>query len=344
MAESATRAVIKDGRDPELMNWVKNQKKCVLHRHLEGSVPHRVMWDFQQRGLIPTTFKTFEEMKAAVTVTKPLSDLQEVLDRFTFHELCFATIPMVEEVTREAILDAALVENINKLEFRFSPAYMAKTKKLDWDEMMFAILRGRDAAMTILKEQHNFHMQLGFIAIVSRDLGYAAAQETVDFVKKYREHFCGFDFAAAENALPATDLVPIVEQVKKMRLHLTCHSGEGSSVENIRTMVSLYEPERLGHATKLIEDPELMKQVKAKNILVEANPSSNILTNSVYCYEQHPLQEFYRFGVPVSISDDDGTVFDVNINDEWYYVLSLMKMSKDDLLRMNEMASKHSFI
>jgi hypothetical protein len=100
--------------------------------------------------------------------------------------------------------------------------------------MMFAILRGRDAAMRILKEQHNFH-------------GYAAAQETVDFVKKYREHFIGFDFAAAENALPATDLVPIVEQVKKMRLHLTCHSGEGSSVENIRTMVSLYEPERLGH-------------------------------------------------------------------------------------------------
>jgi hypothetical protein len=86
------------------------------------------MWDFQQRGLIPTTFKSFEDMKAAVTVTKPLSDLQEVLDRFTFHELCFATIPMVEEVTREAILDAALVENINKLEFRFSPAYMAKTK------------------------------------------------------------------------------------------------------------------------------------------------------------------------------------------------------------------------
>jgi hypothetical protein len=27
MAESATRAVTKEGRDPELMNWVKNQKK-----------------------------------------------------------------------------------------------------------------------------------------------------------------------------------------------------------------------------------------------------------------------------------------------------------------------------
>lgn len=100
----------------------------VLHRHLEGSVPHRVLWDFQQRGLIPTKFNSFSEMLAAVTVTKPLGNLQEVLDRFTFHELCFSTIPMVQEVTREAILDAALVENINKLEFRFSPAYMAKTK------------------------------------------------------------------------------------------------------------------------------------------------------------------------------------------------------------------------
>lgn len=100
----------------------------VLHRHLEGSVPHRVIWDFQQRGLIPTRFATKQEMLAAVTVSRPLSSLQEVLDRFTYHELCFSTIPQVEEVTREVILDAALVENINKLELRFSPAYMAKTK------------------------------------------------------------------------------------------------------------------------------------------------------------------------------------------------------------------------
>lgn len=112
---------------------------------------------------------------------------------------------------------------------------------------MSAILKGRDEAMKILKEKHNFDLELGFIAIVSRDLGLSAAQETVDFVKKYRDHFIGFDFAAAENVLPAEDWVPIVRQVRALKLHLTCHSGEGSSTKNIQEVIQLYNPERLGH-------------------------------------------------------------------------------------------------
>lgn len=62
------------------------------------------------------------------------------------------------------------------------------------------------------------------------------------------------------------------------------------------------------------------------------------------CYEQHPLQQYFRYGIPVSVSDDDGTVFGVNMNDEWYFVLKLMEITKEDLLAMNRMASDHSFI
>lgn len=114
---------------------------------------------------------------------------------------------------------------------------------------MSAVLRGRDEALKILHEKHNFDMKLGFIAIVSRDLGYKAAQDTVDFVKKYRQHFVGFDFAASEDAAPAPTWVPIVQQVRALNLKLTVHSGEGSSANHIREVIDLYNPERLGHGT-----------------------------------------------------------------------------------------------
>lgn len=32
------------------------------------------------------------------------------------------------------------------------------------------------------------------------------------------------------------------------------------------------------------------------------------------------------------------------MNDEWYFVLKLMEITKEDLLAMNRMASDHSFI
>jgi len=122
--------------------------------------------------------------------------------------------------------------------------------------------------------------------------------------------------------------VPTVQKVKELGLPLTVHSGEGSSSKNIEEVLRLYSPQRLGHATKLIEDPKLMDIVRYaplafmldclltsinrdKKILVEACPTSNLITNSVVSYESHPLVKYLRHGIPVSINDDDGSAFDI---------------------------------
>jgi len=155
---------------------------------------------------------------------------------------------------------------------------------------------------------------------------------------------CGFDFAAGEDNFPAEAWLPTVQIVKQLNIPLTVHSGEGSSAKNIEEVIRLYEPQRLGHATSLIEDPNLMAIVKQKNILVESCPTSNLITGTVSSYADHPLQTYLRYGIPVCINDDDGTLFDVDENDEWYACMKFMGLTKDDMIQMNNYAAAHSFV
>jgi adenosine deaminase len=75
--------------------------------------------------------------------------------------------------------------------------------------------------------------------------------------------------------------MPIVKVIRELNLPLTVHSGEGTSAAHIESVLKLMSPERLGHATKLIDSEELMDFCRRNKVLVEACPTSNIVTNSV---------------------------------------------------------------
>jgi adenosine deaminase len=81
----------------------------VLHRHLEGYVPLRILWEYQQRGWTKSQWKSFDEMKEQVTLTRPMNNLQEVLDKFVHHQACFVSLEAVQEITREGSSTAARV-------------------------------------------------------------------------------------------------------------------------------------------------------------------------------------------------------------------------------------------
>lgn len=325
--------------DQELKEWIRRQPKVVLHRHLEGMVPYRLIWKYQQEGKVKTNFKTLEELIKGVSITRPMKNLQEVLDLFVIHQSCFHSLDAVTEITKEEIIDCEK-EGLSKVELRFSPEYMAEPAKLDWDDVMRAVIKGKNLGEEATKGK----VKVGFIIIVSRNYGPESGIKTAEFAKRWREHIVGFDFAAAEDLFPAEDFLPTVKIIKDMGLPLTVHTGEGNSAKNIEEVLRLYQPQRLGHATKLIDNEELMEHCRKHQILVESCPTSNIITNSVKSYETHPLVHYYKTGIPVCINDDDGTCFGVDQNDEWFIVMKRMGLSKEDMLKMNDYAEKFSFI
>jgi adenosine deaminase len=127
-------------------------------------------------------------------------------------------------------------------------------------------------------------VQVGFIVIVSRNYGVESGLKTAEFAAKWRDDIVGFDFAASEDHYPASTWLPIVKIIRQLNLPLTVHSGEGTSAKHISEVLKHMVPDRLGHATKLIDDEELMDFCRRNKVLVEACPTSNVVTNSVKRY------------------------------------------------------------
>lgn len=319
-----------------------------LHRHLEGSIPFRTLDKFYAYNATNPIFKhmkpkysSVEELRRDVSVATPMKDLAEVLDRLNVFQHAFVSVNAVREITLASILHAYQEESICKLEFRFSPEYMAEPAGLDWDQVMGAMVEAKTAVEALLGRDR---LQVGFIAIASRRYGGASAMRTVEFARRWKKYIIGFDLADLEDAVPPEDFVSSIHTAKDIGLGITVHSGEGTSAKNIEKVIDLYRPHRLGHATCLIDNPALMEKVKQLDICVEACPTSNLITRCVSSYSAHPLMTYLRAGIPVTVNSDDPMLFDTDMRREWLLVMDQMGASAADMIAMNETAHKHSFL
>lgn len=285
---------------------------------------------------------TVDEITNIAALRKPMSNLSEVLDRLDLFLLAFKDANAIRESSKAAVLQAH-AESLKKVEFRLSPHYIDEKANIGYDAVMGSILEGFEDAKSMLRDQ-NVDIDIGIVLISSRNYGPELSIKTAELARKWRKYIVGFDFAAEENLFPASTFLPTVYIIKDLGLPLTVHTGEGTTPENIEEVLELYKPQRLGHATKLIENRKLMEYCRDHKICVEACPTSNIITNSVKSYEEHPSLTYFKFGIPVTINSDDPMLFGTDMNEEWLLCLERIGFTKEDLLKTNEYAEEHSFL
>lgn len=320
------------------LDWIKEQKKVELHRHLEGAIPVQKFWDLIQKKKIDVGYSQFDQVKSDLQIEGPMQSLKDVLKAFTVVQKYFVNFELVAELVKSAF-EQAYSEGIRHLEFRFSPEYMASLHQLDWDKLMQTLV---DVQSQFQNQHADF--KSGYIAIVSRFYGLDSAQRTVDFAINWKDHLIGFDFADDEIQYPSKDFLPYAKQVHQIGLPLTVHTGEGTPPEYIREVLETFEPKRLGHATTLIQDEKLVEYCLQKNICIESCPTSNYITQVVPDLKNHPIKALFEKGVEVTLNTDDPTPFVCTLDSEWQVALDEIGLSKDDLLKMNQTALKHSFI
>ncbi|MGF7234214.1 MAG: adenosine deaminase [Frankia sp.] len=116
----------------------------------------------------------------------------------------------------------------------------------------------------------------------------------------------GLDVAGDEGAFPS--LLPYAAILRRARdagLGLTVHAGETGDTEPIREAVCDLGVRRIGHGVSVLSDPKLLRELAAREVTVEACPTSNLCTGAVTAIDRHPLWRLMEAGVPVAIGDDD---------------------------------------
>jgi len=267
------------------------------------------------------------EALADYMLVKDAHNLEEYLERFDVTLAVMQTAESLERVAFELAEDAA-AEGVRYLEVRYSPVLNVRGG-LSLGEVVEAPLRGLAQA----GRDHDITARV--IVCALRHLSPATSLELARLAVDYRERgVVGFDLAGGERGHPAADHAPAFEWAHEHGLSCTCHAGEGDGAASVWQAVHRCGAQRIGHATRLIEDPGLVAQVRSANIPLEVCLTSNVQTHATPSYEEHPARAYFDQGLTVVLNTDNRLMSGVNLVDEYQIAARHLGFTFDELAQV----------
>jgi adenosine deaminase/aminodeoxyfutalosine deaminase len=132
-------------------------------------------------------------------------------------------------------------------------------------------------------------------------------------------------------------------QARQAGLRLTNHAGETTGPEAIREALSIGS-ERIGHALSAIQDPDLLEELRIRNIPLELNPTSNVRTGVCPSFAAHPLRSYFDAGLLVTLNSDDPAFFGSDVANEYLLAHTQQGFSREELRRLADNSIRASFL
>jgi len=307
--------------------------------HLEGSVHFPTLLELARaNGTLKERDGSDEEWKGRYLLQSPCGTLTEVLERMWTTQALLGSEEVLERVAYETIKEAAL-EGTRLLELRYSPSFIRIGHDMSYETIHRGVTRG------VQRGCQDYDIGVGLIGIIDRNLSFEEASISTEFIIQNKNTFVGIDVAGDECNFSSKPFAPLFHMAKRNGLHVTIHAGEVPlSVHNVRDAIELLGAERIGHGIQILEDPELVKLAKERDIVLEVCPISNWLVGSVKEYRDHPVGKLVESGLKVTISSDDPGLFGITLNDEYDKITNEKLLTSEQLRVCNEIAAKHSFI
>jgi len=276
--------------------------KTDLHIHLDGSLRPAT---FVELGRAAGLDMPDDEaaLRARYCPGQGTGSLPEYLAFFDHTVACLQTAESLERVARELAEDAAAA-NVRVLEVRFCPLLHLE-QGLNLDDCVAAVYRGLLAVDRV---------QGGIIVTGLRTIDPAQSLELAQLAVNWKGRgVVAFDLAGAEAGQPAADHREAFYLCMKHNLPATCHAGETYGPESIHMAIHRCGAKRIGHGTRLVEDPELMSFVADHRVPLEICLSSNVHTGVVPSVGDHPLRHFRDAGLRVCLNTDNTLFADTDM-------------------------------
>jgi adenosine deaminase len=114
-------------------------------------------------------------------------------------------------------------------------------------------------------------------------------------------------------------------------LGITVHAGEAAGPESIAEALHRCHADRLGHGTRLFEDPALQDYVRDRRIPIEINLTSNLQTRVVARASEHPVRRYLDAGLNVTLSTDSWLMSGVILTDEYWLAHRELGFSRQEI-------------
>ena len=297
--------------------------KIELHCHLDGSLRPETIIDIALKEGIQLPSYERKELEKELIAPLECKSLDDYLKRFSLPNLVMQSKENLRRITFELFEDAAK-ENVNYMEVRFAPL-LHTLKGLNVEEIIQAVLKGMKDAVK------RYDIRGNIILSCMRTMSVESAFEVVEKGRKFLgKGVVAIDLCASEEEGFCRQFIEPIELARSYGYRVTIHAGETGVGKNVLEAVELLGAERIGHGVFIKDCPEAYNIVKDRQVVLEMCPTSNVQTKAVHYYREHPIYQFYKDGIKVTINTDNRTVSDTTMTKECRLVSSEFNLSEED--------------
>ena len=300
--------------------------KAELHVHLDGSLRPSTLLDLAGPAGVELPSRDAESVRRFMKADR-VHDLEEYLQRFEYTIDVLQTPENIARVAYEMCEDAAR-DNVRYLEVRYAPR-LSTRRGLSLDEVMDAELDG------LARGERDF----GVVArVINCSLRHHAPEVSVEIAAlsvRWRDRgVVGFDLAGGEAGRPPGVHAAAFDVALAGELGITVHAGEAAGAESIAEAIRRCHANRIGHGTRLFEDPQLRDYVRDRRLALEVNLTSNEQTHVVSSVGEHPLAAYVEQGLNVTLSSDNWLMSGTDLTSEYWRAHSELGLDRAALERM----------
>jgi len=310
--------------------------KAELHTHLDSALRPETMIDLARQAGFELPVWEPDALRRFMVV-KDAANLEDYLARFEYTIPLLQTAESIERVSYEMVEDAAR-DNIRYLEVRYCP-YLSRRKGLSMERALEAELAG------LARGEREFGVVARVINCSLRHYDPVISVEIARLSVAYRDRgVVAFDLAGGEAGRPAGAHRAAFDIAADGLLGITVHAGEAAGAESIADALHHCHADRIGHGTRLFEDPRLRDYVRDHRIPLEINITSNVQTRAVSQASEHPVRGYLDAGLTVALCTDGWLMGGVSLTDEYQLAHTQLRFTREELDRVTLNAFESAFL
>jgi adenosine deaminase len=309
------------GTGSALEDFIRAMPKVELHVHLEGSIQPRTLLELAARNGVELPARTEEELREWYE----FKDFDHFVDVYLAAAACIRTPDDVQRIAADFLAGQA-AQNVLHTEVTYTASTQRMLAGIPLDDQLDAINRARADAereqgvsmtLTIDYPRHldpGEFVEVARWAVENQDRGVSAlglgGPEVGYPPGLFREAFA----VAREGGLPS---VP--------------HAGETEGPESIRGALRELDAVRIGHGVRCLEDPDLVAELRERQVPLEVCPTSNVCLGVARSFEEHPLPRLLDAGLYVTLNSDDPPMFGTTLTDEYLKTSRAFALGREDV-------------
>ena len=294
--------------EQDVRDRIRAMPKTDLHVHLDGSLRPATILELAEKHAVRLPASDPESLADYMHV-QDARNLEDYLERFEITLSVMQHSDALERIAYELCEDAA-AENVRYMEVRYSPILLTR-EGLPLPETVEAPLRG------IRRARDELGIDTSLIICGIRNMEPDVSRDLADLTIAFKNRgVVAFDLAGAEYNYPAKKHKNAFYMVRNANVSATIHAGEAYGPESIHQALHYCGAHRIGHGTRLYEDPDLMQFVNDHRIPLEICLTSNVQTRAVEDFKSHPVRLYFDRGLVVSLHTDNRLMSGTTVTEE----------------------------